>query len=164
MCHRERFSSYNTLSRLVPCYKRDWATLLHHCYFWYLLLATSHLTTQSLVTDNFCACRYFLAENHLWDPSTPRWVRHSYLSKGLRLIPYTCGSPLLHIDLFGPNAYKRLGVNSFGLVIVDDFPSFTWVFFLDDKKRVQNIFKNFTRKAQNQFQVKIKKFQSDNGS
>ena len=34
-----------------------------------------------------------LAENRLSFPSAPRWVRHSYLSKGLRLIPYTCGSP-----------------------------------------------------------------------
>lgn len=42
--------------------------------------------------NNFSACRFFLAEKHLSDPSAPRWVRHSYLSKGLRLIPYTCGS------------------------------------------------------------------------
>ena len=39
---------------------------------------------------------------------------------------------LLHLDLFGPNAYKSLGGNSFGLVIVDDFSRFKWVFFLDD--------------------------------
>ena len=50
---------------------------------------------------------------------------------------------LLHMDLFGPNAYKSLGGNSFGLVIVDDFSRFTWVFFLDDKSQVQKIFKNF---------------------
>ena len=53
---------------------------------------------------------------------------------------------LLHMDLFGPNAYKSLGGNSFGLVIVDDFSRFTWVFFLDDKSQVQKIFKNFARK------------------
>ena len=28
---------------------------------------------------------------------------------------------LLHMDLFGPNAYKRLDGNSYGLVIVDVF-------------------------------------------
>ena len=28
---------------------------------------------------------------------------------------------LLHMDLFGPNAYKSLGGNSFTLVIVDNF-------------------------------------------
>ena len=71
---------------------------------------------------------------------------------------------LLHMDLFGPNSYKSLGGNSFGLVIVDDFSIFTWVFFLDDKSQVQKIFKNFARKAQNQFEVKIKKVRSDNGT
>ena len=71
---------------------------------------------------------------------------------------------LLHMDLFGPNAYKSLGGNSLGLVIVDDFSRFTWVFFLDDKSQVQKIFKNFARKAKNQFEVKIKKVQSNNGT
>ena len=71
---------------------------------------------------------------------------------------------LLHMDLFGPNAYKSLGGNSFGLVIVDDFSRFTWVFFLDDKSQVQKIFKNFAKKAQNKFKVKIKKVRSDNGT
>ena len=32
---------------------------------------------------------------------------------------------LLHMDLFGPYAYKSLGGNSFGLVIVDDYSRFT---------------------------------------
>ena len=71
---------------------------------------------------------------------------------------------LLHIDLFGPNAYKSLGGNSFGLVIVDDFSRFMWAFFLYDKSQVQKIFKNFARKAQNKFEVKIKKVRSDNGT
>ena len=71
---------------------------------------------------------------------------------------------LLHMDLFGPNAYKSLSGNSFGLVIVDDFSRFTWVFFLDEKSQVQKTFKNFARKAQNQFEVKIKKVRSDNGT
>ena len=31
----------------------------------------------------------YLVENHLLFPSAPRWVLHSYLSKGIRLIPYT---------------------------------------------------------------------------
>ena len=95
VCPLERFSSYKTLSRLVPCYKIYWATLLHRCYFCYLLLSTNHLTTQLLVTDTFIACRFYLADNPLSDPSAPRWVRHSYLSNGLRLIPYTCWSSRL---------------------------------------------------------------------
>ena len=35
---------------------------------------------------------------------------------------------------------------------------------LNDKSQVQKIFRNFARKAQNQFDVKIKKVRSDNGT
>ena len=67
-------------------------TLLHLVYFCYLLPVTNYLITKLLITDNFSACRAYLAENRLSFPSAPCWVRHSYLSKGLRSIPYTCGS------------------------------------------------------------------------
>jgi hypothetical protein len=36
---------------------------------------------------------------------------------------------LLHMDLFGPIAYLSIGGSKYGLVIVDDFSHFTWVFF-----------------------------------
>src|SRR3990172_8800268 len=62
------------------------------CYNCYLSLVTNYLAIKLLITGNFSACRKYLAENRLSFSSAPRWVRHSYLSKGLRLIPYTCGS------------------------------------------------------------------------
>jgi hypothetical protein len=40
---------------------------------------------------------------------------------------------LLYIDLFGPVAYLSIEGSKYGLVIVDDFSRFTWVFFLQDK-------------------------------
>jgi hypothetical protein len=40
---------------------------------------------------------------------------------------------LLHMDLFGPVAYLSIGGSKYGLVIVDVFSRFTWVFFLQDK-------------------------------
>ena len=83
MCPWERFALYKSLSRLVLCYKKDWATLLHLVYFCYLLPVTNYLITQLYVNDNFSAWREYLAENCLSFPSAPRWVRHSYLSKGL---------------------------------------------------------------------------------
>ena len=92
MCPRERFSLYKSLSRLVLCYKKDWATLLHFIYTCYLSPVTNYFITKLSVTNNFSACREYLTENCLSFPSAPRWVRHSYLSKGLGLIPYTCGS------------------------------------------------------------------------
>ena len=94
MCPWERFSLYKSLSRLVLCYKKDWDTFLHFIYFCYLLLVTNYLITKLSVTTYFSTCREYLAKNRLSFPSAPRWVRHSYLSKGLRQIPYTCGSSI----------------------------------------------------------------------
>jgi transposase InsO family protein len=71
---------------------------------------------------------------------------------------------LLHMDLFGPITYISVGGNKYGLVIVDDFSRFTWVFFLHDKSKVQGIVKKFIRRAQNEFELKIKNVRSDNGS
>ena len=89
MCPREHFPLYKSLSRLVLCYKKDWSISLHLIY---LLPVTNYLITKLSVIDNFSACREYLTENCLSFPSAPHWVRHSYLSKGLRYIPYTCGS------------------------------------------------------------------------
>jgi hypothetical protein len=36
---------------------------------------------------------------------------------------------MLYMDLFGPIAYISIGGNKYGLVIVDDYSHFTWVFF-----------------------------------
>ncbi len=49
MCPRERFSLYKSLSRLVLCYKKDWATLLHLIYFHYLLPVTNYLIKNYLL-------------------------------------------------------------------------------------------------------------------
>ena len=43
------------------------------------------------------------------------------------------------------------------------YSRFTRVFFLQDKAEVASKFKKFVKKAQNEFQVKIKKIRSDNG-
>ena len=65
MCPRECFPSYKSLSRLVLCYKKDWAILLHLIYFYYLLLVTNYLIKKLSITDNFSACREYLAETRL---------------------------------------------------------------------------------------------------
>jgi hypothetical protein len=40
---------------------------------------------------------------------------------------------LLHVDLFEPVAYLSIGGSKYGVIIVDDYSYFTWVFFLQDK-------------------------------
>jgi transposase InsO family protein len=71
---------------------------------------------------------------------------------------------LLHMDLFRPVAYLSIGGSKYGLVIVDDFSRFTWVFFLQDKSQTQGTLKRFIRRAQNEFELKVKKIRSNNGS
>ena len=58
-------SSLLELSRLILCYIKDWATLLHFTYFIYLLLVTIYLITKLSITYNFSACRENLTENRL---------------------------------------------------------------------------------------------------
>jgi hypothetical protein len=54
---------------------------------------------------------------------------------------------LLHMDLFGLVAYLSIGGSKYGLIIVDDFSRFTWVFFLQDKSKTQGTLKRFLRRA-----------------
>ena len=109
VCPHEHFTKYLRLFRPILCYKKDWATLLHLLLL--LLLVTNYLAIKLPVTDNFSACRDYLAENNLSFPSTPRWVQHFYLSKGLWLIPYTCGSLESHVSRsWGNTGWDRLRV------------------------------------------------------
>jgi hypothetical protein len=47
-----------------------------------------------------------------------------------------------HMNLFSPIAYISIGGNKYGLVIIDDYSRFTWVFFLQDKSESQEVLKN----------------------
>jgi transposase InsO family protein len=71
---------------------------------------------------------------------------------------------MLHMDLFGPVAYISIGGNKYGLVIIDDSSCFTWVFFFQDKSETQEVLNKLLRMAQNEFDVKVKKIRSDNGT
>jgi transposase InsO family protein len=68
------------------------------------------------------------------------------------------------MDLFGPVTYISIGSNKYGLIIVDDYSRFTWVFFLQDKSETQEVLKKFLRREQNKFDAKVKKIRSDNGT
>jgi transposase InsO family protein len=71
---------------------------------------------------------------------------------------------LLHMDLFGPIAYISIDRSKYCLVIVDDYPHFTLIFFLHEKFQTQETLKRFFRRAQNEFGLRIKKIRSDNGT
>jgi transposase InsO family protein len=69
---------------------------------------------------------------------------------------------LLHMDLYSPIAYISIGRSKYCLVIVDDYSRFTWVFFLQEKSHTKETLKGFLRRAQNEFDLRIKKIRSDN--
>jgi transposase InsO family protein len=71
---------------------------------------------------------------------------------------------LLHMDLSGPVSYLSIRGSKYGLVIDDNFYRFTWVLFLQDKSETQSTLKRFLRRAQNEFELKMKKIRSNNGS
>jgi hypothetical protein len=71
---------------------------------------------------------------------------------------------LLYMDLLGPVAYLCIRGSKYGLVIVDDFSRFTWVFFLQDKSEAQGTLTRFLRRSQNEFELKVNKIRSGNGS
>jgi transposase InsO family protein len=62
------------------------------------------------------------------------------------------------------NIYISIGGNKYGLVIVDDYSRFTWVFLLQNKSETQGVVKKFMKRAQNEFDAKVKKIRSDNGT
>jgi hypothetical protein len=63
-----------------------------------------------------------------------------------------------------PTTYRSVSGNSYGLVVVNDYSRYSWVFFLSDKSNVFSIFKGFSKRDENEFDFKIKKIRSDNGS
>jgi transposase InsO family protein len=71
---------------------------------------------------------------------------------------------MLHMNLFGLVAYISIDSNKYGLVIIDDYSCFTWVFFLQDKSETQEVLKKFLRMTQNEIDAKVKKIRSGNGT
>jgi transposase InsO family protein len=98
------------------------------------------------------------------------WLWHRRLAhvgmKNLHKNIMTTDRPLelLQMDLFGPIACISIGGSKYCIVIVDDYSRFTWVFFLQDKSQTQETLKGFLRRAQNEFNLRIKKIRSDNGT
>jgi transposase InsO family protein len=89
-------------------------------------------------------------------------VRAPHHAKNIMVI--TRPLELLHMDLLSPIAYISIGGNKYGIIIVDDYSHFTWVFFLQDKGETQEVLKKFLKLAQNKFDTKVKRIRIDNGT
>jgi hypothetical protein len=71
---------------------------------------------------------------------------------------------LLHLDLFRPSTYETLGGRRYGLVIMDDYSRYTWVFLLKSMDETHKFFTKFAKQAECTFEEVIKTIRTDNGS
>lgn len=71
---------------------------------------------------------------------------------------------LVHADVCGPFEVTSLGGARYFLLIKDDFTRFRTVYFLTQKSEVFDKVKMFITTAENQLNLKLKKFRSDNGT
>jgi transposase InsO family protein len=93
---------------------------------------------------------------------TGKQVGAQYHAKNI--ITTTRPLEMIHIDLFSPIAYIDIDGNKYGLVIIYDYYRFTWMFFLQDKSETQEVLKKFLKRVQNEFDAKVKRIISDNGT
>ena len=89
-------------------------------------------------------------------------VKTSFKPKGF----VTTSRPLelLHMDLFRPTRTSSLGEKRYGLVMVDDFSRFTWIFFLAHKDESFSAFIKFYWKVSNEKDVLVVCIHNDHGT
>nr|GEU49278.1 putative ribonuclease H-like domain-containing protein [Tanacetum cinerariifolium] len=71
---------------------------------------------------------------------------------------------MLHMDLFGPTFVSSLMHKKYGLVVIDDYSRYTWVFFLETKDETTGILKKFITEIENLVDKKVKVIRCDNGT
>ena len=80
--------------------------------------------------------------------------RKSYLPKQVNSISQVL--QLLHMDLFDPVNVLSINMNSYCLVVIDDFTHFTWVFFVSNKSEVSDLITKFIVMIENQTNKRVK--------
>jgi transposase InsO family protein len=71
---------------------------------------------------------------------------------------------LLHMDNVGPSQVLSKSSKWYVLVIIDDFPCYSWVFFLKSKDEVFAHFWSLALRLNNELPNYLKAIRSDNGT
>lgn len=71
---------------------------------------------------------------------------------------------LVHCDLWGPYRTPSSCGATYYLTVFDDYPRGVWVYLLCNKTEIETMFMNFVAFVDRQFDNKIKKVRSDNGT
>ena len=70
---------------------------------------------------------------------------------------------ILHSDVFRPVSVPSLGKSVYYVSFIDEFSRNTWIYFLRNKSKVFDKFKEFKALVENQTEKKIKVLRTDNG-
>ncbi len=71
---------------------------------------------------------------------------------------------LVHFDVWGPAPINSYNSFRYYVTFIDDYSRTTWIYLLKTKDEVFSKFQEFTNYVENQYNTKIKKFRSDNGT
>jgi transposase InsO family protein len=71
---------------------------------------------------------------------------------------------LLHMDIVGPSRVRSVGSKWYVLVIVDDYSSYSWVFFLESKDQLFEHFQSLALRLNNEHPNYLKAIPRDNGT
>jgi transposase InsO family protein len=71
---------------------------------------------------------------------------------------------LLHMDTMGPSQVRSMSGKWYVLVIMDDCSCYSWVFFLESKYEVFEIFQSLALRLNNEHPNFLKAIRSDNGT
>jgi len=81
-------------------------------------------------------------------------TRTSFKSKDMISTKKSLG--VVHMNLFGPSRIASLTENFYALVIVDDYPRYTWTLFLAYKNDAYKVFKKLEKVMQNENGCSVK--------
>ncbi|KAI3767934.1 hypothetical protein L2E82_18363 [Cichorium intybus] len=70
---------------------------------------------------------------------------------------------LVHSDVYGPTSVSSVGGSRYYVTFIDDCTRKVWVYFLKHKSEVFSTFKKWKATVENETDLKIKCFRSDNG-
>nr|GFC40463.1 retrovirus-related Pol polyprotein from transposon TNT 1-94 [Tanacetum cinerariifolium] len=70
---------------------------------------------------------------------------------------------LLHMDLYGPMRVASINRRKYILVIVDDYPRYTWTLFLSSKDKTPEVLKDFLTTIQRNLQASVITVRTDRG-
>ena len=69
---------------------------------------------------------------------------------------------LVHSDIWGPAPIPTKGGSCYFVIFVDDYSRYTWIYLLQCRSELTDVYQNFHKMVQTQFSRTIKTFHLDN--